>query len=44
MLGGKNEKGFLYTPLGTESYMAPEIAMRSPYSGTSCDIFSMGII
>ncbi len=41
---GRDGKGYLKTKLGTESYMAPEIHARSPYSGASVDIFAAAII
>jgi serine/threonine protein kinase len=41
---GKDGSGTLKTKLGTESYMAPEIHMRKPYSGASVDLFATGII
>ena len=41
---GKDGSGQLHTVLGTESYMAPEIHMRKPYSGPSVDLFASGII
>jgi serine/threonine protein kinase len=41
---GKDNSNQLHTILGTESYMAPEIHMRKPYSGTSVDLFACGII
>jgi len=44
LLSGKDGSGQLHTVLGTESYMAPEIHLRKPYSGTSVDLFACGII
>jgi len=44
LLAGKDNSGQLHTILGTESYMAPEIHLRKPYSGTSVDLFAAGII
>ena len=41
---GRDGSGQLQTKLGTESYMAPEIHMRQPYSGASVDLFASGII
>jgi len=41
---GKDGSGLCATKLGTESYMAPEIHMRKPYSGASVDLFATGII
>ena len=43
-LAGKDNSGQLHTILGTESYMAPEIHMKKPYSGPSVDLFATGII
>jgi len=40
----KDGTGQLHTILGTESYMAPEIHLRKPYSGTSVDLFASAII
>jgi serine/threonine protein kinase len=44
LLAGKDGSGQLHTILGTESYMAPEIHLRKPYSGPSVDLFACGII
>ena len=44
LFAGKDGSGQLHTVLGTESYMAPEIHMRKPYSGPSVDLFASGII
>ena len=44
LLSGKDGTGQLHTILGTESYMAPEIHLRKPYSGPSVDLFACGII
>jgi len=33
LINGKDGSGYLHTCLGTESYMAPEIHLRKPYSG-----------
>lgn len=41
---GKDGSGYCKTKLGTESYMAPEIHMRKPYSGPSVDLFASAII
>lgn len=41
---GRDGSGSQKTKLGTESYMAPEIHMRKPYSGESVDLFAAGII
>lgn len=41
---GKDGSGTLKTKLGTESYMAPEIHMKKPYSGSSVDLFASAII
>lgn len=43
-LYGRDGSGFLRTRLGTESYMAPEIHMKQPYSGESVDLFASAII
>jgi len=43
-IDGKDGSGTCKTKLGTESYMAPEIHMRKPYSGASVDLFATGII
>lgn len=44
LIAGKNDSGLLHTILGTESYMAPEIHLKKPYSGASVDLFAAGII
>jgi len=44
LLVGRDGSGDLRTVLGTESYMAPEIHMRKPYSGTAVDLFATSII
>jgi serine/threonine protein kinase len=44
LLSGKNNTAQLYTILGTETYMAPELHLRQPYSGASIDLFAAGII
>jgi len=41
---GRDGRGYLHTLLGTESYMAPEMFMRQPYSGPSVDLFACGVI
>lgn len=41
---GRDGSGSLYTKLGTESYMAPEIHAKKPYNGASVDLFACGII
>jgi serine/threonine protein kinase len=43
-IAGRDGSGSQKTKLGTESYMAPEIHMRKPYSGESVDLFAAGII
>jgi len=43
-IAGRDGSGLCKTKLGTESYMAPEIHMRKPYSGASVDLFASGII
>jgi len=44
LLSGKDGSGQLHTILGTESYMAPEIHLRQPYSGPAVDLFASAII
>lgn len=44
LFAGKDGSGQLHTILGTESYMAPEIHLKKPYSGPSVDLFATGII
>jgi serine/threonine protein kinase len=41
---GREGTGNLYTPVGTESYKAPELLSRLPYNGESVDLFAAGII
>ena len=41
---GKDGTGLLRSVLGTESYMAPEIHLRLPYTGMAVDLFSSAII
>ena len=43
-VAGKDGTGTCKTKLGTESYMAPEIHARRPYSGPSVDLFACAII
>ncbi len=43
-LAGRDGKGKLYTYLGTEAYMAPEIHLKMAYNGTAVDLFAAGII
>jgi serine/threonine protein kinase len=43
-IDGRDGSGSLRTKLGTESYMAPEINMKKPYSGASVDLFASSII
>jgi len=40
----KYGNGKLYTPVGTEGYMAPEILKKKEYSGSSVDLFAVAII
>lgn len=40
---GKDGSGVLHTKLGTEGYMAPEIATKN-YDGMKVDIFAAGVI
>lgn len=44
LVAGKDGSGQLTTILGTESYMAPEIHLRNPYSGPAVDLFATAII
>lgn len=44
LLAGKDGSGQLSTVLGTESYMAPEIHLKQPYSGSAVDLFACAII
>lgn len=44
LIAGKDGTNQLHTILGTESYMAPEIHARQPYSGEAVDLFACGII
>eukprot|EP00331_Platyophrya_macrostoma_P004183 CAMPEP_0176420778 /NCGR_PEP_ID=MMETSP0127-20121128/8794_1 /TAXON_ID=938130 /ORGANISM="Platyophrya macrostoma, Strain WH" /LENGTH=441 /DNA_ID=CAMNT_0017801409 /DNA_START=154 /DNA_END=1479 /DNA_ORIENTATION=- len=44
LLAGKDGSGQLHTVLGTESYMAPEIHLKQPYSGSAVDLFACAII
>lgn len=44
LMSGKDGTGQLHTILGTESYMAPEIHLRKPYTGSAVDLFACGII
>jgi serine/threonine protein kinase len=43
-IAGRDGSGYLRTKLGTESYMAPEIHTKKPYTGPSVDLFASGII
>lgn len=43
MLRGHDGTGVLRTKLGTEGYMAPEIATKT-YDGRKTDIFAAGVI
>jgi serine/threonine protein kinase len=40
----KNKGGKLYTNLGTDAYMAPEIRTHAGYSGPAVDLFAAGIM
>jgi serine/threonine protein kinase len=40
---GKEGQGLLYTSLGTPSYAAPELHLKSPYYGVCNDIFALGV-
>lgn len=44
LISGKDNSGQLKTPLGTESYIAPEIFMKQPYSGPAVDLFACAVI
>jgi len=44
LISGKDGSYQLHTVLGTESYMAPEIHTRKPYSGAAVDLFATAII
>jgi len=41
---GRDGQGYLYTKLGTQNYMAPEIHLRQPYIGREVDLFASAII
>lgn len=41
---GRDGSGLLETPLGTASYMAPEIHLQKPYDGKVVDLFASAII
>lgn len=43
-LAGRDGSGKLNTVLGTESYMAPEINLKTAYSGASVDLFAAAIV
>lgn len=43
LLQGKDKSGILHTKLGTDGYMAPEIATKN-YVGSEVDIFAAGVI
>lgn len=43
LLAGKDKSGILHTKLGTDGYMAPEIAIKN-YVGSEVDIFASGVI
>jgi serine/threonine protein kinase len=40
---GNLGRGLLYTSLGTPSYAAPELHLKSPYYGVCNDIFALGV-
>jgi len=40
----KNSDMLLYTKLGTEGYMAPEIIYGIPYEGTQVDLWATAVI
>lgn len=41
---GRDGSGELYTKLGTECNMAPELLNKKPYSGASVDLFATAIV
>jgi serine/threonine protein kinase len=43
-LEGRDGLGLMSTPLGTFSYMPPEIHMKMAYDGTKVDLFAASII
>ena len=43
-VAGRDGSGLLETPLGTASYMAPEIHLQKPYDGKVVDLFASAII
>lgn len=43
-IAGHDGSGKLRTVLGTESYMAPEIHLKTPYSGSVVDLFASAIV
>lgn len=44
LLASKDGSGQLKTILGTPNYMAPELRLKEPYSGSAVDIFACGIV
>eukprot|EP01017_Pseudomicrothorax_dubius_P006271 TRINITY_DN11761_c0_g1_i2.p1 TRINITY_DN11761_c0_g1~~TRINITY_DN11761_c0_g1_i2.p1 ORF type:complete len:395 (-),score=149.87 TRINITY_DN11761_c0_g1_i2:526-1710(-) len=43
-VAGRDGKGILNSYLGTKGYMAPEIVLKTGYSGTAVDLFAAGVI
>ena len=43
-INGRDGKGYLETPCGTEAYMAPELLQRKKYSGAAVDIFAAAAV
>lgn len=41
---GRSGSGFLGSEVGTQGYMAPEMALHKPYRGEMVDIFSLGVV
>lgn len=44
LLSGRDGQGKLFTYIGTDLYMAPEIHSKKPYSGTPADVFACGMV
>ena len=44
LIRGQDGTGQLHTVLGTETYMAPEIYLKQPYSGPAVDLFACSIV
>lgn len=43
LLSVKDNTGLLYTKLGSEGYLAPEVASKS-YEGSKVDVFASGVV